>query len=88
MRRRITAHCGDAGRRRRCGAFRRPLLPRGSLARDALLQQQLGRFDARIGVEPRDEDVVAQNVGDRNERHPLVMCEVGPNDFGFSVAGG
>ena len=46
------------------------------LARHPLLQEQLGRLDPRVGVEPRDERVLPHDVGERDERHALVMREV------------
>ena len=64
-------------RRRRVSALGRTRLRQDRLARHALLQQQLGRLDAGIGMKPLDEDVVAEHVGERDERHALVMGEEG-----------
>ena len=52
----------------------------GACARDALLQQELGRLDARVGVEPVDHHVAQQHVGDGDQRHPLVVRQVGLHD--------
>ena len=38
------------------------------LAWDALLQQELGRLDARVGVEAVDHPVAEQDVGDGHSR--------------------
>ncbi len=70
------------GQRRR--AFRRPRLGQDRLARHALLQQQLRRLHPGIGVEPFHEDVVADDVGQRDERHALVMREERADDLGAS----
>ena len=50
------------------------------IARRALLQQQLGRLDHRLGVEARAHDAVEQRVGDGDHRHALVMGHVGAHD--------
>ena len=52
------------------------------LARHTLLQQQLGRLDPRVGVEPRDERVPPDDIGERDERHTLVMREVRAHGHG------
>ena len=72
---------GCADRRHGAGAFRRPRLGENRLARHAFLEQQLGRLDPRVGVEPRHEDVVAQHVGERDERHALVVRKKRAHDF-------
>ena len=50
------------------------------VARHALLQQQLGRLHARVGVEALDHAIAEQRVGQRDERHALVMGQVGRHD--------
>ena len=65
------------GQRRR--AFGGPRLGDDGFARHALLQQQLGRLHPRIRVEPAHEHVVAHDVGQRDQRHALVMAEEGPD---------
>ena len=52
----------------------------GDVARGALLQEQLGRLHAGVGVKPRAHDAVVQGVGDRQEQHALVVGHVGPHD--------
>ena len=78
---------GCANRRHRAGAFRGTRLGENRLPRHALLQEQFSRLDPRIGVEPRHEDVVVQHVGERDERHPLVVGEKGAHDFRLAGAG-
>ncbi len=56
-------------------------------ARDSLLQQQLGRLDSRIGVEPVDHAVAQEDVGDGDERHALVVGHVGLHDDAGAGAG-
>jgi hypothetical protein len=69
-----------SGRRnpRRLGRAR---LGHGRLTRNALLQQQLGRPDARVGVEASHHALTLQGVGERDEPHPLVVRHVGPDDL-------
>ena len=50
------------------------------VARHALLQQQFGRLDDRVGVEAFDHDPVVQHVAERHQRHPLVMRHVAVHD--------
>ena len=94
MRAASCAASGSAATRPRRSAARRwsrlggPRLGEDRLARHALLQQQLGRLDPRVGVEPRHEDIVMEDVGERDERHALMMREERAHDFGLSVAGG
>ena len=65
------APASTAAARRR--ASRRAAAARSvaTCARHALLQQQLGRLDARIGVKALDHAVAEQRVGQRDERHAL-----------------
>ncbi len=49
------------------------------VARHALLQEQLRRLDARIGVEALHHAVAGQRVGDGRQGHPLVVREVRPH---------
>ena len=84
-------------RRRRGGAHlvERPRLDRRDVARHALLQQQLGRLDPRLGVKALDHPIAEQRVGQRHERHALVMRHVGaarraagvPRGRGWSAVG-
>ena len=65
---RLDANTGiDGGERRALGRTR---LRQDGLARDALLEQQLGRLHARIGMEPIDEDV----AGRPRSRAPRATC--------------
>ena len=57
-------------------------------ARHPLLQQQFGGLDPRVGVKPRHEHIVAEHVGQRDERHALVMREEGPHHFGTRISVG
>ena len=50
------------------------------VARRALLQQQLGRLDHRLGMEARAHDAVEQCVGDGHDRHALVVGHIGAHD--------
>ena len=45
--------------------------------RDALLEEQLGRHDPRIGVKPALHRLSVERVVERDQRHPLVMRHVG-----------
>ena len=49
----------------------------GRVARHALLQQQLRGLHARVGVEALHHEVAEQRVGERDERHALVVGHVG-----------
>ena len=64
-------------RRRHAGLLGRPRLLDHDAVRHALLQQQLGRLHAAVGVEAPHHGGVAQHVRERAERHALVMSEVG-----------
>ena len=73
------------GRRTGTGAaaaapFGRPRLGENRLAGHALLQQELGRLHAAVGVESFDEHVVADHVGERHERHSLMVRKKGAHD--------
>ena len=50
------------------------------VARHAFLQQQLGRLDARLRVKAFDHAIAQQRVGERDERHALVMGQIGRDD--------
>src|SRR5271156_5046095 len=60
-----------AGRRTPC--LSELSLGDGDLAWGALLKQQLAGPDNRFAVESRAHMIVIQDVGDRNNRHALVM---------------
>ena len=62
------------------GLLGRTRLDDGRLARDPLLQEELGRLDSRVRVEPVDHHVAQKDVGDGDERHPLVVRQVGLHD--------
>ncbi len=49
----------------------------GYISRRALLQQQLGRADARLGMKSRAHPAVEQDIGDRDHRHALVVRHEG-----------
>ena len=76
----------DAARRPRRHAERharflgRARFDDGRLARNALLEQQLGRLDAPIRMESVDHQVARQDVGDGDQAHSLVVREVGLDD--------
>ena len=56
------------------------------VARRALLQEQLGRLHARVGVKPRAHDAVVQGIGDGDQEHALVVRHVGAHDHqGFPL---
>ena len=69
---------------RRGAATRISSSGRGSIgadvARHAFLQQQLGRLDARLRVKALDHAIAQQRVGQRDERHPLVVRQIGRDD--------
>ena len=44
------------------------------IARHAFLQQQLHSLDHRFGVKARAQQAVLHRIGDRGDRHALVMC--------------
>ena len=52
----------------------------GDIARRPLLQQQLGRLDDGFGVKSRAHRAAVQRVGDRHQRHALVMRHVRAHD--------
>ena len=60
--------------------FRRPKARRRDVARHALLQQQFGRLDDRLGMEARPHRAVEQSVGDGDDRHALMMRHEGAHD--------
>ena len=43
----------------------------------ALLQQQVNGFDDRLGVKTGGHGAMGQNIVERDQRHALVMREVG-----------
>jgi len=65
---------------RRCFDFRRPGPRGGRLARRALLQQQFGGLDDRLGVKAVAHHAVENRVGDRNDRHALMVRHEGANE--------
>ncbi len=79
--RRAEATQGLRGRRagRACLLDRAGLGDRGR-ARHPLLQQQLRGLHARIGVEALHHRVAEQDVGERDERHALVVGHEGSHD--------
>ena len=80
MRNRRDANTGSDGARGR--ALGRTRLRQDRLARHPLLQQQLRRLDPRIGVEPRRRTRRrADDVGERDQRHALVMGEKRADDL-------
>jgi len=61
------------------------------VAGGALLEQQLGRLDDRLGVKPRAHRAVEQRVVDSDQGHPLMMGHVGADDrddLAFGHSGG
>src|SRR5687767_7440728 len=77
----------SANRWRGGGALSRPGLRKYGLSWHALLEEELGCPDPRVGMKPRDKDIVAKDVGHRDERHALMMSEKGSDDFRSGVAG-
>ena len=52
----------------------------GDISRRALLQQQFRRAHRRLVVKPSAHDSVQQHVGDRDDRHALVVRHEGAHD--------
>ena len=50
------------------------------IARSSLLQKQLGCMDDRLGMEAGAHCAAMESIIDRNQRHPLVVSHVGPDD--------
>ena len=50
------------------------------MARDSLLEQQLGRLHAWIGVKALHHRVVEQHIRQGDQRHPGVVGQVGADD--------
>jgi hypothetical protein len=50
------------------------------VARHALLEQEFGRLDDRIGMEPLDHHVAVEDVAEGHQRHPLVVGHVASDD--------
>ena len=72
---------GDRRRRRDDPHFvERPRVNRRRVARHALLQQQFGRLHARVGVEAHHHRIAEERVRQRDQRHALVVREIGPDD--------
>ena len=59
----------------------------GDASRRPLLEQELGRLDHRLGVEAGAHRPVVEGVGDRDQRHALVVRHVGPHDRDRLVLG-
>ena len=57
--------------------LRRPWPRRGDLARNPLLQQQFRCPNDRLGMEPLSHRAVKDRVGDRHNRHALMMRHEG-----------
>ena len=82
-----------AAQRRRGRARRREVIRHlhGRIAerhqtREALLEQEVGCLDARVGMKPLPQRGVMQRVVERGERHALVVCHVGgQNHTGFPI---
>ena len=60
--------------------LRRPRPRRGDLARHPLLQQQFRRLNDRLGMEALSHRAVEDRVGDRDDRHALMMRHEGADE--------
>ncbi len=76
----------DANRRHRSGPLGRPRFGKNGLSRDPFLQQELGRPDPRVGMKSLYKNIVAKDIGHRDQRHALMMGEEGTDDFRSGVA--
>ena len=54
---------------------RRSRFRQDNVARHTFVEQELGGLDTRIGMKPADDGIVPNDVGERSQRHPLVMSE-------------
>ena len=61
------------------GGFRRVRIERRDLG-NSLLQQQVDRLKIAIGLEPLLHRAVQQQVGEREEAHPLMVRHIRAND--------
>ena len=69
------------------GLLGRTRLDDGRLAWDPLLQEEFGRLDSPVRMEPVDHHVAQEDVGDGDKRHSLVVRQVGlHDDAGAGVA--
>ena len=57
------------------------------VARHPLLQEELGSMDHRFTVEAAPHDSVMNDVVQRQQRHPLVMRHICPDDRGAYPSG-
>ncbi len=80
VRRSISPQRNGRGRRRNPHLVERPRLRRRDAPWHALLQEQLGGLHARIGVETFDHAVAEQRIGERHQRHALVVGEARGHD--------
>ena len=60
--------------------LRRPRPRRRDLARNPLLQQQFRRLNDRLGMESLSHRAVKDRVGDRDDRHALMMRHEGADE--------
>ena len=74
-----TPLCRGLRRPRGAGLFGRPRRRRRRFAWHALLQQELGRLNARVGVKPIDHHVAKQRVRHRHQKHALVVRHERPH---------
>ena len=78
--RRGRRRAGDRSHAGRGPLFTRLARGRRNGRRDMLVQQRLGRANARIGMKPRPHHVIVQRVVEGEERHALVMHHVAAHD--------
>ena len=78
--RRAEAARSASERRGHAGLLGGTRLDDRSLTRHPLLQEELGRLNPRVRVEPVDHDVAEKDVREGDERHPLVVRQVGLDD--------
>ena len=73
VRREQTAHLRELHDPRRRRDFLGPRMRHRDIARRALLQQKLGRLDARLRVEPLAHPAIEEHVGESHHGHARVM---------------
>ena len=85
VRRTVAADGHGCDRRGDAHLVERARLNRRHVAADALLQQQLRRLDSGLRVEAFDHSIAQQRVGERHERHPLVVGHVRRDDHAVAA---
>ena len=57
------------------------------VAEGPLVEEEFGSADAGVGVEPVLEDVVAEEIGEGEEGHALVVSHPGADELGLATLG-